>query len=142
MDRSLRGSYILLLELSEPKKIVVGKRGEIEFPKGNYAYVGSALNGLKARILRHLRDEKKLFWHIDYLTKCTNIKEIFYNPTQEKDECKLANLLATEFVAIKNFGASDCRCHSHLFFIDDNLKMDRIIGRAKMKKVNNSIFVL
>jgi Uri superfamily endonuclease len=140
MDRSRKGSYILLLELPEPKTIMVGKQGEIKFENGYYAYVGSALNGLKARISRHLRAEKRLFWHIDYLTKYAKIRDIFYNPTQKKDECKLAHLLASEFSAIKNFGSGDCGCQSHLFYTDDYLKLHDKIIKAKIKKANNSIF--
>jgi len=139
MDESLRGTYILLLELPEPNTILVGKLGEIKFPKGYYAYVGSALNGLNARISRHLRTEKRLFWHIDYLTAYAIVIEIFYNPTQKKDECKLAHLLASEFRVIYNFGASDCGCQSHLFVIDDRSKFNRMMKEAKMITANNSI---
>jgi Uri superfamily endonuclease len=38
-------------------------------------------------------------------------------------ECFLAQALAGEFQFIPNFGASDCRCKSHLYFADDKDKL-------------------
>ena len=61
------GTYVLLIELATAATIQVGRLGMLAFAKGYYAYVGSALGGLEQRIDRHLRTEKKLFWHIDYL---------------------------------------------------------------------------
>ena len=69
MNKKTSGSYILLLDLDNNLEIPVGKLGNISFQKGHYVYVGSALNGLDARIKRHLRKHKKIHWHIDYLLK-------------------------------------------------------------------------
>ncbi len=67
----------------------IGALGTFDFPRGHYVYIGSALNGLEARIARHLAGvpwqnlspdlqsgeigkrcreihQKKMFWHIDY----------------------------------------------------------------------------
>ena len=63
----LKGTYCLLIHLKQDSKITIGKLGEKNFQKGYYIYVGSALNSLKTRIQRHLRKEKKIHWHIDYL---------------------------------------------------------------------------
>ncbi|MFP4052091.1 MAG: GIY-YIG nuclease family protein, partial [Thermoplasmata archaeon] len=65
----MKGIYTLVIELKEDKVIEVGAIGNIDFDKGYYVYVGSAQNGLEARIERHLSDEKKIHWHIDYLLK-------------------------------------------------------------------------
>jgi Uri superfamily endonuclease len=51
----MKGSYILLLELTKSQNITVGRLGILLFLKGVYAYVGSALNGIEARVKRHLR---------------------------------------------------------------------------------------
>ena len=65
----MKGSYLLLIELKDKETIQIGKLGKIDFMKGFYVYIGSAINGLEQRINRHLRKEKKLHWHIDFLLK-------------------------------------------------------------------------
>lgn len=62
----LKGIYTLVITLTTSATIRAGKLGNISFPEGYYAYVGSALNGLEARIARHLKEDKLLHWHIDY----------------------------------------------------------------------------
>ena len=41
--------------------------GEVSFKEGDYIYIGSAKGCLETRLQRHLRKEKRIFWHIDYL---------------------------------------------------------------------------
>ena len=60
------GCYSLVIELKQRKKIQVGKLGKGEFQPGTYVYTGSAMGGLRARLLRHLSGTKKMRWHIDY----------------------------------------------------------------------------
>jgi Uri superfamily endonuclease len=115
----MKGSYILLMELSEGQKIWVGKLGSIFFSRGFYAYVGSAMNGLEARLARHLRREKKFHWHIDYLLKEAEIRDIILYPSEVKAECFLSRAMAGKFRHISGFGSSDCHCASHLYFGDD-----------------------
>ena len=112
----MKGSYILIIELKKAKTIQIGKFDKIHFKKGIYAYVGSALNGLEARINRHLRKTKKKHWHIDYLLDFAEIVDVYYKENDAKEECKIAEKFEGEFVPIPGFGCSDCRCKSHLFF--------------------------
>ncbi|MGF3585356.1 MAG: GIY-YIG nuclease family protein [Thermoplasmatota archaeon] len=112
----MKGSYILVIELKEDKIIQIGKLGKIFFKKGFYIYVGSALNGLEQRINRHLRKTKKKHWHIDYLLKYAKIIDVFYKESGKREECKIAEILGKQLVAIHHFGCSDCRCKSHLFY--------------------------
>lgn len=112
----MKGSYILVIELKTEKKINIGKLGKIYFKPGFYFYVGSALNGLEQRIDRHIRYEKKLHWHIDYLLKYGEIKEVYYKEGTSKDECKISQNLAQVFPSIQDFGCSDCKCSSHLYY--------------------------
>ena len=51
----MKGSYVLVLKLEEDKRLTIGRLGTFEFPAGLYLYCGSALNGLEARVRRHLR---------------------------------------------------------------------------------------
>ena len=40
--------------------------GEVSFKEGDYIYISSAKGCLETRLQRHLRKEKRIFWHIDY----------------------------------------------------------------------------
>ncbi|MBU2617055.1 MAG: GIY-YIG nuclease family protein [Euryarchaeota archaeon] len=121
----MKGSYILLIELPKSTEIQVGSLGKIKFQAGFYAYVGSALSGLEPRIERHLRKEKKLYWHIDHLLAHGGIRKIFYS---EKKECDTARKLAARFASIKGFGSSDCDCESHLFYSEDYGRIRDVLG--------------
>jgi Uri superfamily endonuclease len=112
----MKGSYILVIELKKDKTIQVGKLGKIHFKKGIYAYVGSAFNGLEARINRHLRKTKKKHWHIDYLLDFAEVVDVFYKENEKKEECYIAKKLEENSAPIPGFGCSDCRCKSHLFY--------------------------
>jgi len=115
------GTYILIVRLEEDRRIVIGSLGEILFPRGIYAYVGSAMGpgGLRARIMRHLRHEKRKFWHIDFLLGEASIIEVIIIPAPERLECRIARFLIERGVRyVPRFGSSDCRCPSHLFVVD------------------------
>ena len=114
-----KGIYVLIIELKRDSAISVGRLGKVPFQKGFYAYVGSAMGGLTQRISRHLRKEKTIHWHIDYLLEKAKVVGVFVCTTNEKLECLFAGKLAEEFESIQGFGASDCNCLSHLFFADD-----------------------
>ena len=116
----MKGAYCLIIKLEKDSSIKVGALGRIKFRKGLYCYVGSALNNLKKRVQRHLRKNKKLYWHIDYflLNKNTSIKKIFHKQSNKKEECKIAKfVLKNSIGSIAGFGCSDCNCKSHLFVI-------------------------
>jgi len=116
MAKRMKGSYILLLELHELRQISVGKLGILHFTEGCYAYAGSALNGLEARVNRHLRLKKKHHWHIDYLLDRADIYEVVLIPGEEKMECNLAQALDGSLSCVRGFGSSDCKCSGHLFY--------------------------
>ncbi|MGI9372862.1 MAG: GIY-YIG nuclease family protein, partial [Hyphomicrobiales bacterium] len=87
---------------------------------GWYLYAGNAggPGGLRARVSRHLRTEKKPRWHVDQLTIAAETSALVF---AEKNECGLiADLLASsQFTTpLPGFGSSDCRaCESHLLAI-------------------------
>lgn len=112
----MKGSYVLIIENKKDQTIQVGKLGKIFFKKGFYAYVGSALNGLEQRINRHLRVNKKIHWHIDYLLSKTKVVDIFFIENKIKEECKIADNFKQKLKFIPKFGCSDCNCNSHLFY--------------------------
>ena len=117
----MKGTYVLIIENSKDVEIEIGKMGSVAFKQGFYAYVGSALSGLERRIERHLRDpgdHKKLHWHIDYFlaSPMVKIREVVFAESVERKECEVAANMSMDLAAITNFGCSDCRCKSHLFF--------------------------
>jgi Uri superfamily endonuclease len=115
----MKGIYILIISVCKNIKIKVGSLGKIKFAKGIYAYVGSAQNNLEKRITRHRLKNKKLRWHIDYLTtnKFAKVEKVFYKQAGKSEECQTAKKLIKTETPIKNFGCSDCDCESHLFKI-------------------------
>lgn len=110
-------SYQLFIELARPRRICVGRLGEFLFPAGRYVYTGSARRNFEARIARHLRAEKTLRWHIDYLlavrgASVTRVRR------SVRDECALNRSIGGS-VVVAGFGASDCAagCGSHLRYL-------------------------
>lgn len=118
----MKGSYLLLIQLSEEQTITAGRRKTACFPGGYYAYVGSAMGGFKSRLNRHLKSDKKSHWHIDYLLEKASIRRIILCETEDRVECAIAQALSCRFDAIPGFGSSDCRCRSHLFFAADKMQ--------------------
>ena len=118
----MKGSYVLLIQLPEEQTITIGSLKAIYFPRGYYAYVGSAMGGFKSRLNRHLKSNKKPHWHIDYLLQKASITEIILSETKDRAECAIAQALSHQFDSVPGFGCSDCKCHSHLFFATDEME--------------------
>ena len=114
----MKGCYCLIIHVKKYTEIKIGKLGPKKFKRGTYVYVGSAMNSLTSRVKRHLSDEKKLHWHIDYLLKNKNshIMEIIYNISDKKIECQISKNISKKTTGIKEFGCSDCDCESHLYY--------------------------
>ena len=124
------GSYIIILYLPQSKKIVVGKLGIVKFLPGFYLYVGSARGpgGLRARLNRHLSSQSKKFWHIDYLKTYCKLYTVIHQTGRESWECKWSNFFAEQdkfSVPCLGFGASDCKCSSHLFFTKNQRDLEQ-----------------
>ncbi len=107
-------SYSLFFKVEEPQIITVGHFGSFEFISGDYIYSGSARRNLLARVNRHLKKEKNLHWHIDYLLSAptVNIDKVLVSTISE---CALVAVGGGD-ILVPGFGASDCRsgCGSHL----------------------------
>jgi Uri superfamily endonuclease len=112
----VKGSYVLLIGLSEEQTIDIGSLKTIHFSGGCYAYVGSAMGGIESRLSHHLKGSKKPHWHIDYLLENAAINGIIICQSQNRVECTIARALSRQLDAIAGFGSSDCKCKSHLFF--------------------------
>jgi len=135
----MKGSYVLIIEVKKDQKMTIGKLGTQFFKKGYYAYVGSAMNSLENRINRHICKNKKIHWHIDYLTSQLKILKIFYLENDYKEECDIANNFGKKFKSIAGFGCTDCKCKSHLFFGELN-DLVTICNNLKLKQYFFKIF--
>jgi sugar fermentation stimulation protein A len=103
-------------------RLRVGKLGVFAFPAGYYVYTGSAMRGLRARLDRHRRRRKKLWWHIDYLLRRAEIVTVIERPTRRQMECALNRRvleMAGARVAVRGFGSSDCTCAAHLVYLGE-----------------------
>lgn len=112
----MKGCYCLIINVDGKMELKIGKLGKIKFKRGYYVYVGSAMNSLKSRIRRHLSEDKKLHWHVDYLLKKAKIRDVIYNESTRKIECELSEYISKKTDGIKGFGCSDCECESHLYY--------------------------
>ncbi len=123
LDGLKTGTYVLILFLEQARMIQIGKLGSYTFPRGYYAYIGSAFGtgGLPARILRHMKTGKSCHWHIDYLRPHADVQEAWVFGERTKLEHKWAYLIRNlpgADVVTPGFGCSDCTCLTHLFHFD------------------------
>jgi len=125
-----KGTYAILIHVPYEFALKVGQLGTINFKPGYYAYVGSALGGLGARVGRHLRDSKKVHWHIDHLLLHARAVDVVVARGEKRKECAVAAELAKHLPSITGFGSSDCVCHSHLFYSPDLSQLIRQVVQA------------
>lgn len=110
-------TYQLRIRVEQPLRLSIGRLGEFDFPAGTYVYTGSARRHFEARITRHLRKEKALRWHIDYLLAASGVA-VTDVVRSDTDECAL-NQATAGAMPVPGFGASDCKhgCGSHLKYL-------------------------
>jgi Uri superfamily endonuclease len=118
------GSYLLLFHLpTAVDGVQIGKLGLFSLAPGGWIYCGSAWGsgGLRSRVRRHLQADKKLHWHIDFLTNRLSTPAVLMAPQPDRSarlECAWTQHLLSlpGFSApILHFGSSDCReCPAHL----------------------------
>lgn len=112
------GAYILLIDLDRPLALDIPTLAPATLPPGRYAYCGSARGpgGIRARVGRHLKSDKRPHWHIDRLTGPGRIASAQAYP--DGNECTLFARLLNHpgvTVPVPGFGSTDCRrCASHL----------------------------
>jgi Uri superfamily endonuclease len=118
LGRSDRGSYVIEFRLEEALLVHVGKLGEFRLNPGWYYYVGSAMGGLRTRIIRHIKGEGKLRWHVDYIARALEPSRVWIFVTEARLEDKLAEHMSAKLeCGVPGFGCSDSRSsRTHLFF--------------------------
>jgi len=118
---SLSGTYALILASTRKELLPIGRLGQLQVWPGFYLYLGSAFGpgGVKARISHHRKTAMRPHWHIDYLSSCLPLEEVWYSYAPAHREHQWADLIKKmqeAAIPLRKFGASDCDCDSHLFF--------------------------
>jgi Uri superfamily endonuclease len=113
------GTYALVCRAVRLGRLSIGRLGTLEVEAGFYVYLGSAFGpgGIRARVAHHLRAGRRRHWHADYLWPALRIEEIWYSHDTARREHEWARLLRglrAFSVPLARFGASDCRCETHL----------------------------
>ncbi len=111
-------TYILFIKNDRVLSLHIGRTLSCTFPPGKYIYIGSAKRSIEKRISRHLSQEKRLHWHIDYFLQHTEITDVYIGPVEEKE---MVSLILKKDIKIPchGFGASDSPHPAHLFLIED-----------------------
>ncbi len=128
----------MVILLKDGLRSRIGKLGIHSFPLGYYVYVGSALGGLHGRLRHHLKSEKRLHWHIDYLLQQATVAQIWYVLGENRLECTWNVILAELPGAtpiIPGFGASDCRCYTHLTHFLTTPSLDGFTQKLRPSKL-------
>lgn len=135
----MRGVYTLIIRFLRPCKATIRKHMPVVVDRGLYFYTGSGSGrgstSLEGRIGRHLRREKKEFWHVDRILACksAHVVSVVYAVRTKKAECRVnAALLEHTNVRapFKGIGSSDCRCESHFLEARGSLRLLRQKVRA------------
>lgn len=129
-----KGAYCLVMKLDRDMRI--GRRPHVRFPGGFYCYVGSAMNSIEKRLCRHISQEKRLHWHIDWFLEHASIVDVKRIESHERLECSLSRDIAglSDGAVMRGFGSSDCRtCESHLHYFRENPSglVDKVVKRWK-----------
>jgi Uri superfamily endonuclease len=133
------------MHLTHPLTLKIGRLGDHTFPAATYVYAGSACGpgGLAARIERHLRLNKPMHWHVDYLRPYVNVSCVFYSSAAQRLECtwsQALNQLPGTFIPVARFGASDCTtgCPAHLIGLPALITPEQItsaLGRSTCVRI-------
>lgn len=119
------GIYVFALANERVRRVAIGRLGPVSFERGMYLYVGSARGpgGIAARLRHHWRPAASPRWHLDYLRRRTRPAAAWIGLDDNQRECSWATLLGGDTSLSPGpagFGASDCRCQTHLFFCADS----------------------
>jgi len=113
----------------------------VSFKKGDYIYIGSAKGCLETRLQRHLKKEKRIFWHIDYFLENKKVKILQIWTIDKKVECQTAEVFCQDpnsEIIKKGFGSSDCKCLTHLFFVKNKKRIESILKEIDFSKRTES----
>ena len=140
-----KGKYVLIIKISRDLQFNFSKKKiGASLSKGIYLYIGSAMGpgGLEKRLARHKRKNKKLKWHIDYLTtqrEATPIGSLVIKSNIPEAAIVEKLLKLQDFkIAIKGFGSTDSKAISHLLKYMDG-SIEKLV--EDLKKIFNGFYL-
>lgn len=122
-----KGAYVLQIRLKEDLQLDLASLKYPLLETGLYLYCGSANGpgGIRARVKRHVKRDKKPHWHVDRLTIAYGVEA--FCTFEGGCECDLvAHLLKQKFTHIPliGLGSSDCKsCRAHLVEIPADMSL-------------------
>ncbi|WP_448378765.1 GIY-YIG nuclease family protein [Fervidobacterium sp.] len=122
----MKGAYIFVLTLDTPVELNLG-RNRWKLNPGTYDYIGSGMGNLEKRVERHFLVNKRLRWHIDYLTCHGKPLFAILITSKERMEEKISLTFQSHFRCVEGFGASDLKVLSNLYIIDDFQKFSEVV---------------
>jgi Uri superfamily endonuclease len=138
----IAGTYLLVLASRVRRRLQVGRLGEMQLEPGCYLYIGSAFGpgGIAARLKHHRAISRKPHWHIDYLRRHCDLTSAWcvYGRRLECDWAQRLGSHPAYCVPLPRFGASDCRCGTHLLYADtapSQAKLQRLLG-SRLQRVD------
>lgn len=140
-----QGTYAMVLASPTGGPVILGKagwRGRMQVQPGYYVYIGSALGELRGRYEHHLASPLNFpsHWQVDYLRLLCYVKEVWYTTDAVKRECAFAHSVSRmrgAELAVKRFGASDCRCPAHLYYFSQPPSLRAF--RSAVRRTDDSI---
>jgi Uri superfamily endonuclease len=127
------GTYALLLRPRLDVTLTVGRIGTFQLAAALYVYVGSALGpgGIRARVSRHLRAEKRVHWHVDAFANACSVESMCWFIGGERLECTWTQALLRlpgSSTPVPGFGSSDCSngCPAHLVQLGSGCRCSRV----------------
>ncbi|MGC8573176.1 MAG: DUF123 domain-containing protein [Caldisphaera sp.] len=126
---SEKGVYLIVFKIIKGFNCIINKKFYI-FDKGYLLYIGSAGNGLRNRLKRHVNKKGKLRWHIDYIShrKETDAVILFYKEGNfgVKFEDKLSEYFYSTLKNVDYLGSTDSSM-PHLYYSkESNIILDII----------------
>jgi Uri superfamily endonuclease len=116
----------------------VGALGRLALQPGFYVYVGSAFGpgGLAALLAHHLRPARTPHWHIDYLRRHAEPREVWFVEGVRREHAWAGALatLRSATAPLARFGATDCACHTHLLFFPRQPRLDAFGRRIAIRR--------
>ena len=125
---------MLLLTVPIQSDVEIGRTRKVGLKPGLYCYVGSALGpgGLAARLRRHACAGERKHWHIDYLLPYAQLLGALVIEDNRRHECMWASWVRrVASSCVDGFGASDCKCTGHLFYLGASLDESLFVRKAK-----------
>ena len=130
------GTYALILRATHKQDVQIGRLGHLSVRLGFYVYIGSAFGpgGVLARVRHHTQITQRPHWHIDSLRQAAQLKQVWYTHDPVHREHAWAEVFANMLrasIPLPGFGASDCTCVSHLYFLQRQPSLENFRRRIQ-----------